>query len=76
MAEQDEDQKHRDCLIELHTGEKESGANTEYVPGAHGQHDQHRHIEHAVAKRAPGGDKERPARIEHGGTRQDEQPDV
>ena len=63
-------------LVELLAVEEEGGADAEQVAGADAEHDQHRHVEDAVAQRPPGGDDERPDRIEDGGAGQEEQATV
>ena len=76
MAEQDEDQQHARGFIELLAFEEECRADTEEVAGADAQHHQHRHVEHAVSQGAPGGDDERPDRIEDRGARKEEHRNV
>ncbi len=76
MAEQDKHQQHRHRLVELHAGEEEGRAHAEQITGADRQHHQHRHVGHAILERAPGGDHERPDRIDHRNAGKQEQPDV
>src|SRR3546814_14618613 len=50
---------HRDRFVELHARKEERRADAEHVACANGKDDEHRHIEHAVPERTPGGNKER-----------------
>ena len=76
VSEKDEHKQDGDRLVELHAWEEERRADTEEIAGANGKHDEHSHIEDAVAQRSPGSDHKWPDRIQHGCTRQAEQPQV
>src|SRR5262245_8532720 len=64
MTEQDEDEKHRRCFIELVAFEEKGGANAEDVACPDAEEDQHRHVENSVPKCPDGSDDERPGGIE------------
>ncbi|KKM85603.1 hypothetical protein LCGC14_1287380 [marine sediment metagenome] len=51
-------------------------ADAEQISRAHRQDHEHGHIEHAVAKRSPGGNEKWPTRVEYGGTPNEEQPQI
>src|SRR5262249_8530569 len=76
MTEQDEDEKHRRCFIELVAFEEKGGANAEDVARPDAEEDQHRHVENSVPECPDGSDDERPGGIEDCRAGEKEQPEV
>src|SRR5262249_9421902 len=76
MTEQDEDEKHRRCFIELVAFEKKGSANAEDVARPDAEEDQHRHVENSVPECPDGSDDERPGGIEDCRAGEKEQPEV
>ncbi len=76
MTEQDEDEQHRRCFIELVALEEKGGPNAEQVARADAKDHQDSHIEDAVAQRPHGADDKGPSRIDDGCARQQEQEHI
>src|SRR6516164_1494587 len=76
MTEQDEDEKHGRCFIELVAFEEKGGANAEDVARPDAEEDQHCHVENSVPECPDGGDDERPCGIEDCRAGKKEQPEV